>query len=687
MKKLLFLSLLWAYCSCLWAVTEAYYQSLEGKSGYTLVVEVGNLAAQGYQGTMSYGDIWDFYKQHDIHPDGPLKGYIWDIYSDDIKFTPGSDQDSQSGSGTAGDYRYNREHTVPKSWFGDGTATGTAGSDVHHILPSEKIANSKRSNYPYGETSTGSACGNGKFGNCTFGDYTGNCFEPADQYKGDLARIYFYMVLRWGLHSGAEFDKSVSGTVVFNNTYDAAHHFGLTDYSLALLLKWHRQDPVSQKEIDRNNAIAAWANAGNRNPFVDYPYLAEYIWGELATKTVSLKGLLGSFDSKFVPGESDGSRVYDPCAGIEADNFYIDTTLCVSDMPCVLNGKSYDEGQHEWSVKNADGCVTANYYLTVSTSVCEIEDCYEVKTESTEKGYVSAEVSLSVEPNSGYNFVKWSDGNTDNPRQVSIDKAGHYSALFGESETIMFDPTVAHTIAEIKEAYSWGVVSNDDSIVVKGYIANMFLKPKNFATYGSVTFWLSDSEGGIDKSFELFNCYDEGGEKFSGFAPYFASTVTTNKDIDSLYSASGDVYVAGDYVEAKGTFLLYGSTYELNTNCYISRHVSSLTEPDTHSGCFSISLDKAAKGSLDAELILTATPLEGYHFVRWSDGNTDNPRYISWKKAADSYTAYFGEGEAPIVGVQEVIMIAEGEYYDLLGRKVGPDYHGIVITRQGKMIR
>lgn len=76
MKKLLFLSLLWTYCSCLWAVTEAYYQSLEGKSGYTLVAEVGNLAAQGYQGTMSYGDIWDFYKQHDIHPDGPLKGYI-----------------------------------------------------------------------------------------------------------------------------------------------------------------------------------------------------------------------------------------------------------------------------------------------------------------------------------------------------------------------------------------------------------------------------------------------------------------------------------------------------------------------------------------------------------------------------------------------------------------------------------
>ena len=71
-------------------------------------------------------------------------------------------------------------------------------------------------------------------------------------------------------------------------------------------MKWHRQDPVSQKEIDRNNGIQSVQ--GNRNPFIDYPYLAEYLWGEKASETVSLTNLLGSFESDFVPGTSDGSK-------------------------------------------------------------------------------------------------------------------------------------------------------------------------------------------------------------------------------------------------------------------------------------------------------------------------------------------------------------------------------------------
>ena len=73
---------------------------------------------------------------------------------------------------------------------------------------------------------------------------------------------------------------------------------------MALLLKWHREDPVSQKEIDRNNGIQK--TQGNRNPFIDYPYLAEYIWGEKAGEKVNLNDLISSSDERFVPGQSNG---------------------------------------------------------------------------------------------------------------------------------------------------------------------------------------------------------------------------------------------------------------------------------------------------------------------------------------------------------------------------------------------
>ena len=80
-------------------------------------------------------------------------------------------------------------------------------------------------------------------------------------------------------------------------------NYGLSAYSVALLMKWHRQDPVSQKEIDRNNGIQA--TQGNRNPFIDYPCLAEYLWGNKAGEIFSTASCCGSFEANFSVG-SDG---------------------------------------------------------------------------------------------------------------------------------------------------------------------------------------------------------------------------------------------------------------------------------------------------------------------------------------------------------------------------------------------
>ncbi|MCI5681788.1 MAG: endonuclease, partial [Bacteroidales bacterium] len=131
---------------------------------------------------------------------------------------------------------------------------------------------------------------------------SGKVFEPIDEYKGDFARGYFGTMIRWA--GDYQAFTSGEGGSIFSGNYTATGYFGLTKYGVALLLKWHREDPVSQKEIDRNNGIQK--TQGNRNPFIDYPYIVEYIWGEKAGEKVNLSELISSSDSRFIPGKSNG---------------------------------------------------------------------------------------------------------------------------------------------------------------------------------------------------------------------------------------------------------------------------------------------------------------------------------------------------------------------------------------------
>ena len=183
----------------------------------------------------------------------------------------------------------NIEHSVPKSWRGDAydeTATPLTrfkydGSyDLHHLTPSDAAANTAKSNYPLGEvdsplfdngvTKVGTGQANGR---------ATNLFEPADEYKGDFARMYLYFVTCYQDYSW----KSSALSMFAQNSYPT-----LNAYGQSLLLKWHRQDPVSQKEIDRNNAVYSFQ--GNRNPFIDYPNMVEYIWGDSTNYEFSFSG-------------------------------------------------------------------------------------------------------------------------------------------------------------------------------------------------------------------------------------------------------------------------------------------------------------------------------------------------------------------------------------------------------------
>lgn len=268
--------------SLCWPIRDYYPNSLEGKNGAELKTELHNLLKNHTRlpyGSRDYNQIactWTVFKKSDVRPNGK----VWDMYSNN------SYNFSNGAGATKG---MNIEHSVPKSWWGDAydeTATPLTrfkydGSyDLHHLTPSDAAANTAKSNYPLGEvdsplfdngvTKVGTGQANGR---------ATNLFEPADEYKGDFARMYLYFVTCYQDYSW----KSSALSMFAQNSYPT-----LNAYGQSLLLKWHRQDPVSQKEIDRNNAVYSFQ--GNRNPFIDYPNMVEYIWGDSTNYEFSFSG-------------------------------------------------------------------------------------------------------------------------------------------------------------------------------------------------------------------------------------------------------------------------------------------------------------------------------------------------------------------------------------------------------------
>ena len=345
-------------------IPAGYYNSADSKKGSALLSALHN-CIDGHT-TLSYKSLENYYEDTDWTSDG----YVWDMYST-CKFTMSDGNGSQKKVCDA----WNKEHSVPQSWFNE---QSPMKSDLFHVYPTDARVNNFRGNMPYGETSNrsyidGDSHALGYIGSSSFSGYTGKVFEPIDEYKGDFARTYFYMVARY---LDKNFNQSENGKVVFTYSGGTA---GLTTYAINLFLKWHRQDPVSKKEIDRNDAV--YKHQKNRNPFIDYPYLAEYIWGNKKNETMLLDDLLSSSDDEFIPGESDGSRedvVHTPVLSVS------NTTV---NFPSVL----LDE-ESSVSIKVTGVYLTSNVTLTISG---EDADMFETSRSSL----TIAEASSSITQN------------------------------------------------------------------------------------------------------------------------------------------------------------------------------------------------------------------------------------------------------------------------------------------------
>lgn len=238
-----------------------YYITAKGQTERGLKTALHRIISTDYE-VVSYSELWTIYEQTDIHSDGR----VWDMYSS-CDWIYAKEQ-------CGGSYKnvcdcYNREHSIPQSWF---NKAAPMKSDAFHVYPTDGKVNGQRSNYPFGECDNGESLGGnalGRLGKSTFAGYTGTVFEPDDEYKGDFARTYFYFVTCYENRMKNFQDDATSFE---RNTYPS-----LNEWSLNLFLKWHRQDPVSEKEIDRNEAV--YNVQRNRNPFIDHPELAEFIWG------------------------------------------------------------------------------------------------------------------------------------------------------------------------------------------------------------------------------------------------------------------------------------------------------------------------------------------------------------------------------------------------------------------------
>ena len=248
-----------------------YYDDCENRGGKSLLEALHSTITQ--HTTVSYSGLWDLYHTSDVDDNGK----IWDMYSTK-RWTPGREQ---CGSYSKVGDCYNREHSLPKSWFNDASPMV---SDAFHIYPTDGKVNGQRSNYPFGECANGTTLPSsggikalGKLGASTFDGYSGTVFEPDDQYKGDFARSYFYMA--------ACYNDRIAG---WKSDMLAKNNFPVfSAWAIKLLLKWHRQDPVSEKETERNDAV--YARQKNRNPFIDHPEMVEYIWGDKSNERWSSK--------------------------------------------------------------------------------------------------------------------------------------------------------------------------------------------------------------------------------------------------------------------------------------------------------------------------------------------------------------------------------------------------------------
>lgn len=578
------------------------------------------------------------------------EGYMMDMYCDEWSYV------SNPGDVASG---CNIEHSFAKSWWGG--SKNDAYKDCYHLNPSNSTANSARSNYPLGvpetDIKTSGSLKVGKIHHPTLNvDFS--VFEPKDEYKGDFARAYFYMATCYGHWSNGDIDEVLSqynGWRVDNAQVGSKYAMQNDNYlefqpwEQEILIQWHRQDPVSEKEIKRMDAVSNFQH--NRNPFIDYPYLAEFIWGEKAGEALDMSKLVASSDATFVPGVSNGW------------NGEGGSTVDPEDPP---TDDPTDDPQ--------DGTITVAQAMEIGAALAKGATTTE---EYIIVGYVS-NINTFYNPDYG-NETLWI---TDNPYSTAASKnEGAFEIYRGVPNTnaeVGYGAKVRIT-CKIKN-YNNTIIENDGT-----NIPFEVLEPGTFVpetpTIAEAAATVQYMSAGVKQLYySVFTGY------IQSITTAYKNGVATFKMADTKDAAEGDLVafkttilkadtlklVPGAYVQVTGYLMNYGGTAEIAQGAIAAFVPEPLVLEEVN--CNVRYLDKNA-AELSSEVLTFHVPeapaIDGFTFLRWefvagdmADGLTIRAVY----KPNDDTTDLPSEIQVP--GNKAMKLVRDGNVYILKGDQV-----------------
>lgn len=255
---------------------QPYYDDVDlTLSGMALKNELASKIISTHSNTLSYSEVWEALKVVDLEIGSSTDVLLVYGYNDtDGNVTTDRTRSKYDNGGSVGDW--NREHTYPKSLGTPNLGTSGPGADAHMLRASDVQRNGMRGSDKFKDAS-----GNSRTVDSSY-------WYPGDEWKGDIARMMMYMYLRYD-------DRCYPNNVIVGSTVSGDSHM------ISTLLDWNAEDPVSQVEINRNNYMGNTSNTyaqGNRNPFIDNPYLATRIWG--GVEAADLWGIYGVDDLNVV---------------------------------------------------------------------------------------------------------------------------------------------------------------------------------------------------------------------------------------------------------------------------------------------------------------------------------------------------------------------------------------------------
>ncbi len=410
MKKIL-LPLLLIANSLFAQAPSGYYDGTAGLSGYALKSKLHDIISQK-NFNWHYSDLTNYYNQTDldVYYDHNTSNttYLLDIYSE-IPTGPDAYEYTTSnliGSASAEGQGWNREHMMPQSTF---DSNYPMYSDLFYVVPTDARINQLRSNYIYGISTTTASniyytfTNSSKIGKSAIPNYvyTGRVYEPIDEFKGDVARSLLYFATRY---------EGKLGTFLYNNNVNPASDTNPLDGTeeraydaayIAMLLQWHNQDPVSQREIDRNNRV--YTIQKNRNPFIDNPNWVNLIWGQTP--------------------DAIAPQAPSNLVTTQVSAFFTTLSWAPSSDTDVIGYKIY---QNDVLVASTKGNSISIDHLTPSTA-------YTFKVKAYDNGYLESNFSnsVSITTLATDNYAKdlfiskYLEGSSDNKALEITNKTGH----------------------------------------------------------------------------------------------------------------------------------------------------------------------------------------------------------------------------------------------------------------------